>query len=161
MKLNELNHRPDIEDFKFNEIYSQFTRLLIELGKRKLPDEIVISINNDIDEINSIINIGNELRKQVKQRLQRIIKLLEKDLKLVPRNYYRSMWMAKGMAVFGIPMGAAFGTSLGNMAFLGIGFPIGLAIGFGFGDGMDKKALKEGRQLDIEIKYWHNSTFIQ
>ena len=153
MKLHELNHRPDNEDFKLNGIYSQFTKLLIELEKRELPDEIVISINSDIDEINSITNIGTELRKQIKQRLQRIIKLLEKDLKLVPRNYYRNIWMAKGMAVFGIPMGAAFGTSLGNMAYLGIGLPIGLAIGLGFGIGMDKKALKEGRQLDIEIKY--------
>ncbi len=153
MKLHELNQRPENEDLKLNEIYSQFRKLLIELKKRELPDEIVISINNDIDEINSITNTGNELKKQIKQKLQRIIKLLEKDLKLVPINYYRNMWMALGMAVFGIPMGAAFGTSLGNMAYLGIGLPIGLAIGLGFGNGMDKKALKEGRQLDIEIKY--------
>lgn len=153
MKLHELNHRPDNDNFKLKEIYSQFTKLLIELGKRELPDEIVISINNDIDEINSITNIGNELRKQIIKRQQGIIRLLEKDLKLVPRNYYRNMWMALGMAVFGIPLGAAFGTSLGNMAYLGIGLPIGLVIGLKFGDGMDKKALKEGRQLDLEIKY--------
>ncbi|WP_373722504.1 hypothetical protein [Bacteroides heparinolyticus] len=153
MKLNKLKHRPDDEDLKLNEIFSQFTKLLIELEKREIPDEIVISINKDIDEINSITNIGNELKKQIKQRLQRIIKLLERNLKLVPRNYYRNMWMALGMAVFGIPMGVAFGTSLGNMAYLAIGLPIGLAIGLGVGEGMDKKALKEGRQLDIEIKY--------
>jgi len=153
MKLHELNHRPVSEDVKLNEIYSQFMKLLTELEKKELPDEIAGTINADIDEINSITDNGKELRKQIKQRLQRIIKLLEKDLKLVPRNYYRNMWMALGMAVFGIPMGAAFGTSLGNMAYLGIGLPIGLAIGLVFGDGMDKKALKEGRQLDVEIKY--------
>lgn len=153
MKLHELNNRPDLEDRKLNEIYSQFTKLFIELEKRELPYEIVISINNHIDEINSMTLIGKEFRKQIKQRLQRIIKLLEKDLKLVPINYYRNIWMAAGMAVFGIPMGALFGTALGNMAFIGIGLPIGLAIGLAFGDGMDKKALKEGRQLDIEIKY--------
>jgi len=153
MKLHELNHRPVSEDVKLNEIYSQFMKLLTELEKKELPDEIAGTINADIDEINSITDNGKELRKQIKQRLQRIIKLLEKDLKIVPRNYYRNMWMALGMAVFGIPMGAAFGTSLGNMAYLGIGLPIGLAIGLVFGDGMDKKALKEGRQLDVEIKY--------
>jgi len=151
MKLHELNQRSDNVDFKLNETHAQFKKLLIELETRELPDAVVISINNDIDEINSMTNIGNEWRKQLKQRLQRIIKLLEKELKLVPRNYYRNMWMAKGMAVFGIPLGAAFGTTLGNMAYLGIGLPIGLAIGLGFGNGMDKKALKEGRQLDIEI----------
>jgi hypothetical protein len=153
MKLHELNHRSDNEDFKLNEIYAQFTKLLIELEKRELPDEIVVSINKDIVEINSITHEGNELRKHTKQRLQRIIKLLEKDLKLVPRNYYRNMWMMVGMAVFGIPMGVAFGASLGNMGYLGIGLSIGLAIGLGVGYGMDKKAFKEGRQLDIEIKY--------
>ena len=152
MKLHELIHRTDNEDLKLNESYAQFNKLLIELEKRELPDEIVVSINKDVDEINSTTNSGNKLNKQIKQRLERIIKLLEKDLKLVPRNYYRNTWMALGMAVFGIPMGVAFGTSLGNMAYLGLGLPIGLAIGTGVGDGMDKKALKEGRQLDLEIK---------
>lgn len=31
--------------------------------------------------------------------------------------------------------------------------PIGLAIGMAVGTGMDKKALEEGRQIDLEIKY--------
>lgn len=153
MKLHKLNHLLDNEDFKLNEIYFQFAKLLIELEKRELPDVIIVSINNDIDEINSITNNGNEMRKQIKQRLKGIIKLLEKDLKLVPINYYQNMWTALGMAVFGIPVGVAFGASLGNMAYLALGLPIGLIIGGRVGDEMDKKALKEGRQLDIEIKY--------
>ena len=152
MKLNELNHRSDNEDLKMNELYAQFKKLLTDLEKRELGDEIVVSINKDIDEINSIDFSGNELRKQFKQTLLKIIKLLEKELKLFPKNYYRNMWMTLGMAVFGIPMGVAFGTSLGNMAYLGIGLPIGMAIGIGVGDGMDKKTLNEGRQLDIEIR---------
>jgi hypothetical protein len=57
------------------------------------------------------------------------------------------------MAGFGIPIGVAFGASLGNMAFLGIGLPIGLATGIAVGSGMDKKAFEEGRRLDVEIKY--------
>ncbi|HPW78714.1 MAG: hypothetical protein BWX62_00947 [Bacteroidetes bacterium ADurb.Bin037] len=153
MKLHELNRLLNNGDPILNELYCQFTKLLIELGKRELPDEIVISINNDIDEINSVANNGKALRKQISKGQRRIIKLLEKDLKLVPINYYRNVWTALGMAVFGIPVGVAFGTSLGNMAYLALGLPIGLAIGYGVGDAMDKKALKEGRQLDIEIKY--------
>lgn len=152
MKLHELNHRTEDNDIKLNEVYTQFKNLLIELEKRELPETIVVSINNDIDEINSTTYAGNELRKSIKNKLQRIIKLLEKELKLVPKNYYRNLWMVLGMTVFGIPLGVAFGTSLGSMAYLGIGLPIGLAIGLAFGDGMDKKALKEGRQLDLEIK---------
>jgi hypothetical protein len=152
MKFHELNHRPDDENLKLNEIFSQFRQLLAELENRELPDEIVTSINNDIDEINSITVIGNELQKEIERRLQRIIKLLEKNLKLVPKNYYRNLWMILGIAVFGIPIGVIFGASLDNMAYLAIGLPIGLVIGIGVGAVMDQKALKEGRQLDIEIK---------
>lgn len=152
MKFHELNHRPDDENLKLNEIFSQFRQLLAELENRELPDEIVTSINNDIDEINSITVIGNELQKEIERRLQRIIKLLEKNLKLVPKNYHRNLWMILGIAVFGIPIGVIFGASLDNMAYLAIGLPIGLVIGIGVGAVMDQKALKKGRQLDIEIK---------
>ncbi|HRR04209.1 MAG TPA: hypothetical protein P5134_07295 [Bacteroidales bacterium] len=152
MKFHELNHRPDDENLKLNEIFSQFRQLLAELENREIPDEIVTSINNDIDEINSITVIGNELQKEIERRLQRIIKLLEKNLKLVPKNYYRNLWMILGIAVFGIPIGVILGASLDNMAYLAIGLPIGLVIGIGVGAVMDQKALKKGRQLDIEIK---------
>ena len=78
--------------------------------------------------------------------------MIEKEEKLVPKNAYRTRWMAIGMSVFGVPIGMAFGASLGNMAFLAIGIPLGMAIGIAIGAGMDKKALEEGRQLDIEIR---------
>jgi hypothetical protein len=57
------------------------------------------------------------------------------------------------MAAFGIPIGVAFGASLGSMAFLAIGIPIGMVIGLAIGSGMDKKAFEEGRQIDLELKY--------
>ena len=57
------------------------------------------------------------------------------------------------MAAFGIPLGVAFGTSAGNMGLLGVGLPIGMVIGMAVGSDMDKKAFKDGKQLDLEIKY--------
>jgi hypothetical protein len=39
------------------------------------------------------------------------------------------------------------------MAFLGVGLPIGMAMGMAIGTDMDKKAFKEGRQIDLEIKH--------
>ncbi len=57
------------------------------------------------------------------------------------------------MAAFGIPLGVAFGISIGNMGLLGIGLPIGMVIGMAVGSVMDKKAVESGRQLDLEIKY--------
>lgn len=117
-----------------------------------MSDAIVEEINSNVEEINSIADSGRTLRKKVREKQTRIIRTLEKELKIVPKNYYRNIWMALGMAAFGIPLGVVFRMSLDNMAFLGIGLPIGLAIGLGVGAEMDKKAFREGQQLDIEIK---------
>ena len=57
------------------------------------------------------------------------------------------------MSAFGIPIGVAFGSSVGNMGLLAIGMPIGMGIGIAVGAHMDKKAADQGRQLDLEIKY--------
>ena len=153
MKINELNQKPDIEkNIKLKETYVQFEKLLFELRKRDLADGLVIYINKDIEEINSTSASGDELRKLIKKIQTRIIKLIEKEVKLVPKNYYRNVWLVLGMVVFGIPISVTFGSNLGNAAFSGIGLPIGLVIGFAIGSGMDKKAFDEGRQLDIEIK---------
>lgn len=61
------------------------------------------------------------------------------------------MWIALGMSAFGLPVGAAMGLTIGNMALLGIGLPIGMVFGLAIGSAMDKKSLKEGTQLNIEL----------
>jgi hypothetical protein len=153
MKINALNQRTDLGNHaKLKETYGQFEKLLLELRKRDLPEALAISINKDIDEINTTGFSETDFLKVIKKKLTGIIKLLEKEVKWVPKNYYRNLWMTLGMSVFGIPLGVAFGASLGSMAYLGIGLPIGLAIGIAVGSGMDKKAFEEGRQLDVEIK---------
>lgn len=153
MEIKELNQKPGIEkNVKLEETYLQFERLLIELRKKRLTDGLVVAINNDIEDLNSTSSSGDELKKIVKKKQARIIALLEKELKLVPKNYYRNLWLAIGMTAIGIPIGVAFGVILKNMAFLGIGLPIGIGIGIAVGTGMDKKAFEEGRQIDVEIK---------
>ncbi len=154
MELIELNKRVNIDqNKKLNNAYSQFGELLNELNKKELPNETISFINSGIEEINSFTESEKELRKLIRKTQSRNIKLIEKELKLVTKNHYRNTWLAIGMSVFGIPLGVAFGTSFGNMGFIGIGLPIGMAIGMAIGAGMDKKAFEEGRQLDLEIKY--------
>ncbi len=153
MEIKELKKRPHFnEDKKLADSYSQFDRFLGELKKRDLPEDIVNSINRNIDEINAVSET-DKWGKQLKKTQSCLIKKMEKETKLVPKHYYRNTWLAVGMATFGIPLGLVFGISLGNMAFLAIGLPIGMGIGIAVGTAMDKKALEEGRQLDLEIKY--------
>jgi len=153
MTIIELKDRPEFDaDSKLYKLYIQFTQLINELRKKDLPDVIVEAINEDIKDLNSLTT-AEQVKVAVKQKQTKIIKLLEKQLKIVPINYYRNIWLAVGMSAFGLPIGVAFGLSLHNMGLLGIGLPIGMAIGLGVGSGMDKKALQEGRQLNVEIKY--------
>ena len=153
-EIKEIDKKSDIgKDKKLLSKFNDFEKLINELKKRKVPSDIVNSVNRDIDNINSFTGSNKDLLKQLKKAQSGIIKLAEKELKLVTKNHYRNMWLAMGMSAFGIPFGVVFGISLGNMAFLGIGIPIGMAIGIGIGTAMDKKAFEEGRQLDLEIKY--------
>ncbi len=154
MKIIELNKRPNNKQgTRFHRKYFQFEKLLNELKNKELTNEIISSINNDIEQINSITNSEKELGRQVRRAQSKILKLIEKELKLVTKNHYRNTWLAVGMSAFGIPLGVAFGATLGNMAFIGIGLPIGMAIGIAVGTTMDKKAIDNGMQLDLEIKY--------
>ena len=154
MTLKEIDKKPEIgNDKKLMRKFSDFEKLINELKKREVPSEIVNSVNQDIEGINSFVGSNRDLLKQLGKTQSGIIKLIEKELKLVTKNYYRNLWLAVGMAAFGIPFGVVFGISLDNMAFIGIGIPIGMAIGIAIGTAMDKKASDEGRQLDLEVEY--------
>jgi hypothetical protein len=154
MEIKPLGQRSNIEqEKKLKNKYLSFEKLLSELSKKEVPSEIVAAINRYTEEVNSFSGSNKELRKRIGKSHYAILKLIEKELKLVPKNLYRSRWTAIGMTVFGIPLGLPFAASIGNMGLLGIGIPIGMVIGMAIGAGMDKKALKEGRQLDLDIKY--------
>jgi predicted RND superfamily exporter protein len=153
MNIIELKERQDIsEGNKLSKIYNQLGELLKELEKKVLPHQIIESVNLDVEGLNSTSLTGNELRKLIKQKQSKIIKLVEKELKITPKNYYRNLWFSLGMT-FGAGIGVSFGITIGNMGFLGIGVPVGMVIGIALGSAMDKKAFEAGRQLDVEIKY--------
>ncbi|RIV34971.1 hypothetical protein D2V08_06290 [Flagellimonas lutimaris] len=147
----EPNQRPELSG-KTKDSYNQFERLILEIRKKKLPEEIAFVINRHITQLNSVEDTGKTLRNEIRKEQSKIVGLLAQKLKIVPINYFRKTWFVLGMTVFGIPIGAAFGLSLNNMAFLGIGLPIGMSIGLAIGARMDNKAKEEGRQLDIELK---------
>ena len=157
MNIIELKDRQNISNgIKLSRIYSQLGELLSELKRKELSQNIIESINQDVEALNASSLTGKELLKFVNQKQTEIIKQVEKEYKIVPKNYYRNLWLAVGMSAFGVPIGVAFGLSIGNMGLLAIGLPIGMVIGIAVGSRMDKKASNEGRQLNLEIKYYNN-----
>lgn len=125
--------------------------LLRQLRERELPEETVKALNDGVDQVNGDFSSDKALKKQLIKTLSQLLRVLEKKHKIVAKNHYRNLWIGLGMAAFGLPIGMAFGTALGNLTFIGMGLPLGGAIGLALGVGMDRKAMKEGRQLDLEI----------
>lgn len=152
MTLKPVSHNSENE--KVNHLLKEINRLITELNQRDLPDGLYAKIATEL-QIMRGFSTENEkvLKNELKKGRGRILKILEKEVRLVPKNYYRNQFTAIGITAYGIPMGVAFGAALGNMAFLGVGLPLGLAIGVAIGTQKDKKAAEEGRQLETEISY--------
>ena len=134
-------------------LWMQFLQLIEILRNKNLPEEMVGFLNDQIQELNEYPCGTVDFYKLVKKKQTLILRKLEKDLKMVPKNYYTNMWLALGMAIFGVPFGISLGSIFDNMGMLGVGLPIGMAIGIALGFGLDKKAKTDGKQLDIEVKY--------
>lgn len=153
MKIKKLDRIPGIDENEgLMKAFNQLDKVLNELREKEVPDEVISSINNAIDETNNFKGSGKELKKQIRKAQSGMLKLIEKKLKIVPKNHYRNIWLVVGMSAFGIPIGIALGASQGNNGMIGAGLPIGMVIGIAVGTSMDKKALREGRQLDLELK---------
>lgn len=150
MEIKELKKRTRFENEKFGKFYQRFSTLIDELRSHKLSHSVIDFINDELDVLNKT-NEEKPLRKQLRISQQKIIKQVEKEHKLVPKNYYRNLWMAVGMSAFGLPMGVAFGAALGNMGLLAVGLPIGMAIGIAVGTKKDKEAAQDGKQLKFDL----------
>lgn len=153
MKIKKLDLRLIIgQKKKVSNTFFYFVQLIDLLQDKDLPTTIIEEINQSVEELNSFAGSDKMLRKAIRKRLSFVFSLLEKELKLVPKHFYRNRWMAIGIA-FGVPLGVVFGSTLKNMGLMGIGIPIGLVIGIAIGSGMDKKAVEAGRQLDIDMLF--------
>lgn len=106
MEIIQVKLRPELEkNKKWLARYTEFVQLMDELRKRELPPDLVSTMNQGIAFLNSFQGSDKELRKQVRAQETRILKLIEKELKLVTKNSYRTRWMVIGMSAFGIPFG--------------------------------------------------------
>lgn len=149
MSLTPLSYRPSFEENpKLAKASHNLSSLLTAIGQKPITSRHVQKINEIIAEVNDFSGPDLELVKQFKSAQAGILKLLETDLQIVPKNHFQSQWLGIGMAAIGLPFGVAFGAALGNMAFLGIGLPIGFGIGIAIGTAKDKQVADEGRKLD-------------
>jgi len=135
----------DIEGIEENrrllKAYKRMQALIEVLTPREIPEEILKTINVDIQKINNLSGTQVELRKCLIKSYSQTLRLLEKHLGWVTKDHYRNLWMSIGLA-----LGVAFSASLHNN---GIGLIIGLVVGMTVGINLDKKAAQSGKQLDL------------
>ncbi len=131
--------------------YSLLEQLVQELQNRELPPEVVVELNEEISRLNAVPDQHLKLYFYTRLVKKKVLKNLVKNLEIVPKNYYRNLWLALGMSVFGLPLGIILSALLDNTSYIAIGLPIGLAIGLAVGTEMDKRALENNKQLELEI----------
>jgi hypothetical protein len=147
--IQELKSRTRFDNSKLTKCYAKFSELIDELRGKELSQNVIDQINQELNIINRNHD-EKELKKLVRKSQYKIVKLLEKEHKIVPKGYYRNTWMAIGMSAFGIPMGVAFGAALDNMAFMAMFMPVGMMIGIAIGSQKDAEAAKKGLQLNFQ-----------
>lgn len=140
----------DILEPKLTKKFTSLSNLIFAAGKHPLSDALVIYFNHEIELIGKFPGSSEETSKKLGQVQKDFLKKLEIEEQLVPKNHFRNKWLPIGMVAFGVPLGVVFGLFLGNIAFMGIGLPIGSAIGVTYGVSLDQKAKMQGRQLDFE-----------
>ena len=97
MEIKELKKRSNIaENKKLISAFTQYNELLKELKTKELSDQLIMSINMKIDDINFISGSEKEWGKQIRKSQSSILSLLEKELKLVTKNHYRNTWHQNG-----------------------------------------------------------------
>jgi hypothetical protein len=154
MEILEPRERTDIsEDQKLSKVYAEFGLLVKAIRKKQLTPTLISALNGNIERVNASTVGGKELMKLVSTSQKEMIKQMEKEMKIVPRNHFSKLWMVVDMSAFGLPFGVVFGLGLKNMGLLGLGLPIGMGIGLALGASLDKKAADEGRQLDFEATF--------
>ncbi len=131
-----LKNRPTakVDNKKLIQTYNRFEKLINELRNRRLPIDIIEKINIEIESVNKNSDSEVMFLKHLTIGKRRIFKLIEKKLKLVPKNHYRNLWMVLGMSSFGIPLGLVYGLAIDNIGLFGTGLPIGMVNWYRVGD---------------------------
>ena len=151
MKIEKLERRTGSDQNKrLTKAYDAISNLIEALNNKDLPEDIAKSINSDIYNINFYKESNRDLLKLLNKTNKQIIELIEKKLGLVKKNHYQNSWMAYGMLI-----GVVFTSIAQNFiedatwSSPAMGISMGLIFGLLAGKNRDKKAEKDGLQLDF------------
>ena len=154
MKIESLKRRKGTEkNKKINNAYDKMQRLIEALDKKDIPSDVLTTINEHIESINSFNGTEKELTKIVNKTYKHVLNFIEKDLNLVPKNHFRALWILYG-SLAGVVLTSIFTNFyFVNLDGLAISIlPIAVAVGIIFGTVMDNNARKKDRQIDLVVE---------
>ena len=135
---------------KLLKTFEKFGALVAVLNEKEMPAGPTRSVNEKIIAINAHAGPETDLLRDTEKAYTDTLKIIEKELGWVPKNYYTTIWMTLGMSAIGLPVGLCFSFFIDNMAFIAVGLPIGMGIGSFIGRAKDHKAEHEGKQLALK-----------
>lgn len=149
MKVSELRVKVIVPDKDSGPI-RDFQFLLSEISHKDLTPEVEEKIEKIIEALNSWECYARGYLKEIEKAKTKILKILHKDLGIVPRNYYTGLWLSLGTAIFGVPFGLIIFMATGKAAFLGVGLPLGMFLGLGIGAYLDRKAKENNKMIFLK-----------
>lgn len=144
--IGELEERAKAsQDVRLKKWLTSSINLLRELDARGIEPR---NFDDELKMLKKQLS-ANTKTNMIRTFYLRMVDAVRKQFDLTTPNYFQSRWTALGILVFGIPLGLVFSMSIDNYAFLGMGIPVGLAIGIAIGADKDKKAKEAGKLMEI------------
>ena len=102
------------QDKKLSAAFLKLDALVDALNSRPIPGSLSEEINSRIRAVNSLQGSSQTVIKELNSTYAAILKLIEKELQLVTRHHYRTLWMVVGMSAFGLPIGLVVSMLVNN-----------------------------------------------
>lgn len=127
-------------------VMADLTGILSDLEQREIEPDAFLDL---LERLDIMLQRDTCVFNQFRSLKGELLLRLEKKFGLVTPNYYRNRWIGLGMFTFGALIGFLFAFALDNMAFYGIGLPIGSFIGIVYGKRKDKQAQLAGKVIRL------------
>tara|TARA_R100001369_G_scaffold22674_3_gene41357 strand:+ start:23973 stop:24431 length:459 start_codon:yes stop_codon:yes gene_type:complete len=152
MNLQPIEYPSSIRRSEENRSHFQkFDSFLEELRRMELPPEVIVSLNNQLEKLHSFSGSEKQFFKKLKITKAVLLKILYKEVHVVPKNHYRNLWIALGLSAIGIPVGILLSLYLDNSIYIALGIALGSTMGVLIGNYLDNQAEEEGRQIEIYV----------
>lgn len=158
MKISELtiffkNRKSESIKKSEQKVYKSFVEIFSDLNQKNLSEKQKQKINDKIEML-QLTSVSSEKTKKLKEKRNKLIKYLNENFSLIPRDHYTKLGMSTGIALgapIGMTVGIFSGIFLAMIYGMLFGAVLGLVIGLILGKIKDNSAEKRNRVINARI----------